>query len=112
MESDPKNYLQKIFFYISFFLIFLAFESKAQGFENEVVISVFPNPTYDYLTIDTGDIEEQKQVVIRDISGKLMYESYDFNTSEIIDLTTFCQGIYSVEIYLKNKKIVEKIVKI
>ena len=79
--------------------------------EEEIVMKVFPNPAIDYFTIEyrTADkMFENLELIIQDVSGrKIMQKKLKGgNNEELIDLSNFISGIYSVILYADNKIIV------
>jgi len=86
--------------------------------ENKQVnsITIFPNPTQDELHINFETKGDYASLSIKDITGSTMSFLSDFSTNETksIQLSQFSQGVYFIEILLKNaqKKIVYQIQKI
>ena len=67
---------------------------------NNTSINIFPNPTYNFISINTDETVEK--VNIYTIEGKLVFST---TQSENIDISKFPSGIILVEVYLKNGKI-------
>ena len=65
-------------------------------------ISIFPNPTADYLRIDHKSTEPLR-VAIFSVSGKLVYENNSLEDNEPIDVSNFQTGSYIVRVSLTNQ---------
>ena len=69
--------------------------------KENVAISVYPNPTSNYITVSTGN-DSDYSVKITDVLGKVVYnESY----SGKIDVSSYKNGVYLVAIYDKGQMI-------
>ncbi len=74
-------------------------------------INLFPNPADDHLTIDLGSHNEEVQVTIADITGKVVYTTLATETQRVeVNTKDFAEGIYVVQIqagvFLGAKKLV------
>ena len=68
--------------------------SGANDFSNFDRLSVFPNPTNDFLTIKNNDSANIGKIIIYDLTGKIMLNA-TFDTSETtLDIAAFPQGVY------------------
>ncbi len=56
-------------------------------------LTIVPNPSSGWITIQT-DQSRLKTLQIIDISGKILQEITDFNTSDLLDLSELSTGIY------------------
>ena len=75
------------------------------GLEN--TISIFPNPTTDFLNIKSNVSEKIKSIELYNALGQsIYYEVTDNKTNIKIDLSSFRKGIYFVKIRFENTKIV------
>ncbi|MBL4606022.1 MAG: T9SS type A sorting domain-containing protein [Flavobacteriaceae bacterium] len=71
-------------------------------------ITVFLNPTRDYLNIQLkDDTLKNVEIVIRDVNGHIMHRSVMTETSKRVDLTRYKKGIYFLD-FVKNKRILFK----
>jgi hypothetical protein len=77
-----------------------------EGSENEVKLSVFPNPTDGLLTIKTD--AKILSVFVTDISGRTILRS---GSIENIDMRTFEAGIYLITISTDKGTVTRKIIK-
>ncbi len=66
---------------------------------SEEDITVYPNPTSDFVNIQTE--KEIKQVDIYDINGFLKLSK---NSTKTIDVSTLTVGVYVLKIYIKNNE--------
>lgn len=76
------------------------------------LISVFPNPTSENITIDLGISENEVSISITDVYGKLFYK--DFATAlqeKSLNIVDFPSGIYFVKISKGKFNFTKKIIK-
>lgn len=75
---------------------------KINGIEDHLQVSftLFPNPATDYVEINANSI--MTNIVIADISGKIVFEKYINAQTEKIDVSNFPKGNYIISI--KNKE--------
>jgi hypothetical protein len=79
------------------------------SFGNKLI--VYPNPTNGNFSVDLGAIYENTQVLITDISGKLI-ESVNKSQTQVLNLSiNEADGIYFVSIHAENKNAVIRLVK-
>lgn len=83
--------------------------SQFQGNEN---FTLYPNPTSGIIHLKTNNLDEF-EVSIFDLTKRLMVPRVKFLGSKQLDLSSFANGVYFVEIYYinVNKRVVKKIVK-
>lgn len=82
-------------------------------FDNSSLISFYPNPTKEYVTINFGIApEDNYNLAIIDINGKVVFEKNIANPKqlEIINVSSLSKGIYLVNLSSVNNTIREKIV--
>jgi hypothetical protein len=100
---DPKTLEEKV-----------DFESEL---ESIITIRVYPNPTKGILLIEiTSKSIEQIQsppsgIVLFDVSGKKLWETNSLKSMNTIDLSTFPNGIYMVQLRLAEKVKTYKVIK-
>lgn len=81
----------------------------------ETDISIYPNPSSDYLNIEfTSTLNEPSEIILADISGRLVYKSLinsvkGYN-SHVLDLSSFSKGIYMLQLNVDGKNISSRIV--
>ena len=69
-------------------------------------ISIYPNPSKDYISIIGSNI---KQVIISDVSGRILLKS----TEKKIDVRSLVSGTYIVQIETKSgNHVTEKLIKL
>ena len=82
--------------------------------ENNEFISIYPNPTKDFIQIENLD-NSINSIKIFDISGKLIREIGNFNRLNKaklkINISQFSKGVYFVKITTNNNFSVKKIIK-
>jgi polyhydroxybutyrate depolymerase len=81
------------------------FTSTIKEYGNELLFSVYPNPTSDIITINT---DEEVSLSLYDITGKNLIQQTKQKTLSMITLET---GIYFLHIYTKEIFLVKKIIK-
>lgn len=82
-------------------------EEKALVFTNETSadVKVFPNPTADFLTVESAT--DIKSIRLTDVSGKILLTT----TEKSLDLAGFTAGTYLLIVQTSERQIVKKIVK-
>ena len=74
------------------------FEEKNEEVETTSEITLYPNPTTDYITI-YSDLESEIYLIeIFDLTGRVIYDFTTVNSTNSIDLSKFATGIYSVKV--------------
>jgi len=79
--------------------------------EDHSRLLIFPNPTADILTIETGSFD-QYSIEIATLSGQLIYSTSMEGTTHQIDLSPFQKGIYLITIRSEDFVTTEKISKL
>ena len=74
-------------------------------------LKIYPNPTTDRLYIESSSVKIQS-VILRDMTGKLIYHSDTINGKCQINLNAFALGTYMLEVNTDNGSSIHKIVKI
>lgn len=75
-------------------------------------ITIYPNPTKGYITVEiTLTEEDNAQISLYDLRGKLILEYKNVGISTNIDLTNEPVGIYLMKIFIGNKPTTWKIIK-
>ncbi|WP_027420750.1 T9SS type A sorting domain-containing protein [Crocinitomix catalasitica] len=75
--------------------------------DDEIVFSVYPNPTSDVITISTeGNFAYQ----VLSVNGAILSNGVGFNTTEV-NLTDFAKGVYFVNLQANDQQQVLKVVK-
>jgi len=75
--------------------------------ENELNISIYPNPAHDFVTVETRLIAPLQSISICDITGKMILSS----TESRIDISALPEGVYFITVLTENQKFVEKFIK-
>ena len=81
---------------------------------NSINFEVYPNPTTDYLTINSQNIQEIKTIKLISITGTKSYQMETENVASIeIDMSYLPTGIYFIALYDENNKLIgsKKIIK-
>ncbi len=71
-------------------------------------IDIYPNPTVDFININNT---KNCNIAVTDVFGKIIFEKYNCNETEIINLNNYNSGIYIVNIKSDNYSISKKIIK-
>ena len=72
-------------------------------------LKLYPNPTSGILNIEVPNITENAQVIITDITGKIILTQSISNNITTIDMTNQAQGIYILKLTLGSEIITQKI---
>ncbi|NOQ26158.1 MAG: DNRLRE domain-containing protein [Bacteroidales bacterium] len=75
-------------------------------------ISIFPNPTSDWITFKTPNTLKDLLVVIYNVNGQELLKQQIKDNETHIDISSFAKGIYFVDFIIDNKKEVRKIIKL
>ncbi|HCQ14658.1 MAG TPA: hypothetical protein DIU20_00255, partial [Cryomorphaceae bacterium] len=76
------------------------------------ILSLYPNPTHNYFTIEMIDNQTFKSVIIMDQTGKIIgQEVGTFIGSHTVNTTNLSSGIYTVLVQTGNNKIARLLVK-
>lgn len=75
---------------------------------------IYPNPVQDYLSIVFEDVEQVKQVSIRNYSGQLVYQDSEVLLTQIhkLSVANLDQGIYYIEVKSNNTSRISQFIKI
>jgi myo-inositol-hexaphosphate 3-phosphohydrolase len=75
-------------------------------------ISLFPNPTNNFVTITNNSAEKISKIAIYDVAGKQIYSVTNDSLNAInIDISHFAKGLYLVELSSdNNSKITKKLI--
>ena len=71
---------------------------------SDEAIELYPNPTQNILNIETKHVQEIEQILVMDSQGRRLLPT----TNTAIDLSTYSQGLYILNIYFKNGNIYTK----
>jgi hypothetical protein len=74
------------------------------------LISIFPNPVNNELTIEYSNSNAIRKFDILDIKGQLIYTSF-IDKKTIIDMSAFAEGVYLLKLTTDKSIIIKKIVK-
>lgn len=76
---------------------------------NAVTVSVFPNPTQDYLSIQTSVNKEIDKVVVTDLSGKTVLQQNKVGNQ--INVQNLAKGVYLLQVVSGDQKWDSKFIK-
>jgi glutamine cyclotransferase len=74
-------------------------------------IAIFPNPAYDYITINTDDIRHEYLIEIFDVSGRKIISEKQKTKIHKLDLREINPGVYIVRLSNRNQLISRSIIK-
>lgn len=75
-------------------------------FQKKPLITIYPNPTEDILNIHIRDAQWNSIMVIRDLSGKMLYTFSTEENTKTIDVSGLQTGVYFVQV-INNNKVME-----
>ena len=75
--------------------------------ENELRVSIYPNPAHDIINVETMCTSSLQGIEICDITGKMILST----TESRIDISILPEGVYFITVLTENQKIVEKFIK-
>ncbi len=81
--------------------------TAVEDFKSEIEMSVYPNPTSDFITLNFSEIQNAGKVSysITDLSGKVLQTADMKSDFEQIDFSTYANGTYLISISENNKQI-------
>ena len=88
--------------------------SSYESIVSSLILSIFPNPAYNEITIETGEMDENADVFVTDLSGKEILKSQIDKGSTITNLnfSQLEEGCYFISISIGGRNITRTIVKI
>ncbi len=81
-------------------------------FQNEDLISIYPNPTNGLVTINMNQYIGRVNIQVVDINGRIVSDmkNIDFNQQKEIDLSNFQSGVYLLKINSDSVNVTKKII--
>ena len=77
--------------------------------ENKLELGIYPNPASNILNISLANNFEVCKILVTDLSGKMILEQN--SNLKIIDIENLANGIYVLEVFTGEKKMVGKFIK-
>lgn len=78
----------------------------------ESSLSIYPNPANDQLTLSIGEIEQNVEVRVLDISGKLVQQtSINANSIRNLDISNLEDGVYLLQLINGDDSAIKKFIK-
>ncbi len=74
-------------------------------------ISIYPNPTSDYITIKMNEFKPNTSIRLIDNTGKIIKRKQAKSNQEIIELSKLANGIYTIVISIDGNDFTKKIIK-
>jgi len=78
--------------------------------QTKPLLKLFPNPSADFIQLNTGDTDDVENISIYDLSGKKVLNISNYNNGKI-DISKLSQGIYNIQIRSNGSLISKKIIK-
>lgn len=79
------------------------FITKANEQNDFVSVDLFPNPTSDFVVMNSGSVI--KQIEISTVEGRVIYKEHLNKTNTKIDLSEFMNGIYFLKLTSADNKV-------
>ena len=70
---------------------------------NDIKLTVYPNPTHGFATIEGLDKMTDMTIVIASSNGQIMYDNLLYSNNASVDLSSYPDGLYIIKIYGKDK---------
>lgn len=80
---------------------------KIERHESSSYITIYPNPTSDFLNIEINKPEEPGAITLTDITGRVVLQS---TFTSRIDVSHLPKGMYLLSVYTNTEKFVRKII--
>jgi len=71
----------------------------------DIILSVFPNPVADYLSLKSENIELPITALLMDVNGRIINDIVVSNTESIIDMSNLVAATYFLKIIKSEKEI-------
>ena len=68
----------------------------------EPTFKIYPNPANDWVSIELPDIEDTFEIIIRDLSGRIVFTETANRNLVSWDISIISNGIYMVSVYSSN----------
>ncbi len=76
------------------------------------LLTVFPNPAIDHITLLSHDLKEIKEITITDVMGKTVYQKDQDNINmQVIPVRHLSSGIYCLIVKTQDKTLMKKFIK-
>lgn len=85
--------------------------SGVNKYDEDLCVKIRPNPTTEKIIITLPDLLDEKEVKVRDFSGRIIELLQVAGGQTIIDLSNYTQGIYFLNFKIRGKIITKKIIK-
>ena len=77
---------------------------------NDLGINIYPNPSAGIFNISYSKEHKNVQVIISDISGKIIYSETQNSDKNVIDLSSHSSGVYLIRFNIDKKSIITPII--
>ena len=74
------------------------------------IFSVYPNPAKNYVTVQLMQNNVSAQIVICDLSGKILINQNSKTAANIIPVSTLSNGCYFIKILMNGEQFVQKLI--
>ena len=76
------------------------FPIKPEQTYSKISVSIFPNPTEDYLTLDVSDFKNEKLLYqLYDMEGRLLQYGVIISNQTILEMKSLAAAVYIVKVY-------------
>ena len=76
---------------------------------SEIPFTIYPNPAKTEVTVDAGSLDKETTLVLEDVLGQALITK-TITTLTTLDLSTFSNGVYFIELKQSGKRAVRKFV--
>ena len=94
--------MKKLILAISFALLSLAASAQMEKRSDNVIISIYPNPATEYITVNNEDAV--KNIVLFNMVGRKM-RTFTAEKGERYEIGDLPNGLYVVQLFGKNNKV-------
>ncbi len=77
---------------------------------SDLTFTIYPNPAKSEVTIDAGNLDKETTIVLEDILGQTLMTRVVTTTPVNVDLTSYSNGVYFIELRQGSKRSVRKFV--
>jgi aminopeptidase N len=108
LEIDPNNWILNLDSTITLDPSLISLSASNIALNNEV--SIYPNPTNDFVTIESS-FNSRYTITVRNLLGMPLRKLSSNQSTQKVDVSTFANGVYLLEINSERGTVVKKLIK-
>jgi len=101
LSSGPSNFIVGSVLYVDD--ISISITTNVDETKEETSVTVYPNPTTDKVNFEVSSTENNREIIIYDLTGRMITRSAFTNKKVTVDLDKFPQGVYTYRLMSENE---------